>query len=391
MALAKNQINFTHRVLDRLSVPGQGKRNTFFDSQVKGLNVVVTDKGVKSFYLRKVVQGQSTRLFIGRYPDLSVENAREQANTFLNQIAKGLNPHDQRQKLKEEPTFAEMFDLFIQRHGKLNKRTYLQDQKTFDNHLKKRFGNKKLSALLRQDFQRMMVDIANEHGQYAANKTLAIARVVLNKAIEWGILHKENPASYVKSYRQKSRERFLQKDELPRFFAALNAEPNADIKDFVSLCLLTGARKSNVMAMRWDNLNLDAGEWLIPITKNGDSQNIPLVPEAIKTLKKRRVNNRAAFVFPSHSAVGHMVEPKKGWAKLLERAEIEDFRIHDLRRTMGSYQAILGVGLNVIGKSLGHKSLAATQIYARMDQDPVRQAMTQAADLMFELGKGSSN
>lgn len=168
MALAKNQLNFTHRALDRLELPSHGKRNAVFDTQVKGLNLVVTDKGVKSFYLRKVVQGQSLRILIGHYPDLSVENAREQARVLLNQIAKGKNPHEERQKQKEELTFSQMFALFVERHGKLNKRTYEQDETTFNNHLKKRFGNKKLSAITRQDFQRMMVEIANSNGQYAA-------------------------------------------------------------------------------------------------------------------------------------------------------------------------------------------------------------------------------
>lgn len=92
MAKAKNQINFTHRVLDKLPLPERGKRNTVFDSQVNGLNVVITDRGVKTFYLRKVVQGRQARLFIGRYPDLSVEKAREKANTCLSQIAEGKKP-----------------------------------------------------------------------------------------------------------------------------------------------------------------------------------------------------------------------------------------------------------------------------------------------------------
>lgn len=389
MAQAKHKINFTHRTLDSLECPPLGKRIVYFDTKVQGLNIIVTDRGRKSFYLRKVIQGQSMRLYLGVYPDLSVERAREKAHEILAQIADGKNPHEERKRLKEEPTFSEMFQLFQDRHGKRYKRTSLQDERTYQNHLKKRFGSTKLSQITRHDFQKMMSDIADVNGEYAANKTLAIARTVFNKAIEWGIFYHENPASRVKSYPQKARERFLQKEELPKFLKALNAEPNDDLRDFVWLCLFTGARKSNVMAMRWQEVSLDSGEWRIPLTKNGDSQLLPLIPDAVTLLAERR--NRQSltqiFVFPSHGKTGHMVEPKKAWRSLLRKAEIEDFRIHDLRRTMGSYQAILGIGFNIIAKSLGHKSLAATQIYARLDQDPVREAMSRAVELMKHTGK----
>lgn len=391
MALAKNKINFTHGVLNNLPIPEKGKRTVFFDQKVSGLNVIVTDKGTKSFYLRKVIHGQSTRLLIGAYPDLSVERAREKANEMLSQIADGKNPHEERQKLKQEPTFAEMFSIFQDRHGKRYKRTFKQDERTFQNHLKKRFGNKKLTMLTRHDFQKMMMDISETHGEYAANKSLAIARSILNKAIEWGIFHKENPAAFVKSHKQKARDRFLQRDEMQRFLRVVNNEENENIRDFVRLCLFTGARKSNVMSMHWLDIDMNAHEWRIPITKNGKPHIVPLIPAAVTVLEQRASTHaKRGYVFPSHSASGHMMEPKKAWKRMLEKAEIKDFRIHDLRRTMGSYQAILGISTHIIGKSLGHESLAATQIYARLDQDPIRAAMSSAADLMISLSESDN-
>src|ERR1700736_2385025 len=82
------------------------------------------------------------------------------------------------------------------------------------------------------------------------------------------------------------------------------------------------------------------------------------------------------WVFPSHGPAGHILDLKSRWASLLKRAKIENFRIHDLRRTQGSWQAAAGASLSIIGKSLGHSSTAATAVYARLDLDPVRQSMT---------------
>ena len=83
-----------------------------------------------------------------------------------------------------------------------------------------------------------------------------------------------------------------------------------------------------------------------------------------------------------------MTEPKTAWARILEAADLKDVRIHDLRRTLGSWMTAAGVSTAIVGKSLGHKSQAATAVYARLDLDPVRAAVSAAADAMFATTKG---
>ena len=89
-----------------------------------------------------------------------------------------------------------------------------------------------------------------------------------------------------------------------------------------------------------------------------------------------------------------MSNPKEAWKRLIKRANIEDLRIHDLRRTAGSYMAIQGVSPTIIGKALGHRSQAATAMYARLTQDPVRQALIKAQEALSNpkkvLRKGGS-
>jgi len=142
--------------------------------------------------------------------------------------------------------------------------------------------------------------------------------------------------------------------------------------------------------MRWQDIDLNEAIWRIPKTKNGDALNVPLTPESLTILearKKQKIVN-AIWVFPGDGKTGHLVEPKKAWAAILQNAGIEELRIHDLRRTLGSWQARQGTSTAIIGKSLGHRSQQATAIYARLDIDPVRQSMEQATAGMIDAGGG---
>jgi integrase len=158
--------------------------------------------------------------------------------------------------------------------------------------------------------------------------------------------------------------------------------------DFFLLAILTGARRSNLQAMRWQDVNLERAVWTIPKTKNGLPQTIPLPPEAVAILEHRKAEaiHRETFVFPGPGKTGHLMEPKRAWDAVLKAAGIEDLRIHDLRRTLGSWQARQGASLAIIGKSLGHRTHQATAIYARLDLDPVRQSVESATAAMFEAG-----
>jgi len=255
--------------------------------------------------------------------------------------------------------------------------------------------NKSISKITPADVRKMHSERAQKTtsedgkkvfgGKDAANRLLDRVNAVFNKAIEWGWDGK-NPAKGVKKFKTKSRERFLQPEELPKFFEALDAETNETIKDFIHISLLTGARKSNVLAMRWDEISFDRAEWRIPETKNGEALTLPLVEDGIKILKAIKKTNTGKYVFEGEGRTGHLADPRKAWVRILKRAAIEDLRLHDLRRSLGSYQAILGANSYTIGKSLGHKSQAATAIYARMNLDPVRASMEAATKMMRGVG-----
>ncbi|GHU00953.1 hypothetical protein FACS1894186_2730 [Alphaproteobacteria bacterium] len=215
---------------------------------------------------------------------------------------------------------------------------------------------------------------------------------IFNKAIEWGLPTSTNPAKGIRAFREKSRDRFLQPDELRRFFSALDGEPNSVFRDYILLSLYLGQRRGNMLAIRWADIDFTNRRLYIAETKNGEPQNVPLPPPALALLQDMRRQRGGAWVFPSRVLKNdHLKEPRKPWVALLQRAGIDNLRIHDLRRTLASYQVMTGATLPVIGKTLGQKTPAATSIYARLTLDPVLDSMTTAIDKMLGFRDSGDN
>jgi len=152
------------------------------------------------------------------------------------------------------------------------------------------------------------------------------------------------------------------------------------------MSLYSMARKSNVASMRWPEISLESAVWRIPTTKNDTPQIVPLIEEAIEILKRRYKEATGEWVFPSKtSESGHLEEPKKAMDGILQRAGIQNFTLHDLRRTMGSWMAHTGASQYIIGKALNHKNSRSTDIYARLNVDPVRESIIKASDTINQI------
>jgi integrase len=247
------------------------------------------------------------------------------------------------------------------------------------------WGKRKLSSIKHEEVDRLHKKLGQDKGKVTANIALKLLHVMYNKALnEWRIWKGENVAHGIKKFPEHSRDRFIQGDELPKFFKALAEEENDSMRDYFLLSLLTGARRANVLSMQWEDVNLERGEWRIKETKSGTPQTVTLSPEALTVLNNRKLSESTKYVFPSSSKCGHLIEPKRGWKRILERAGINDLRIHDLRRTLGSWQAKTGASLAIIGKSLNHKNQNTTAIYARLDLDPVRESVNTATSAIME-------
>jgi integrase len=406
------RINFTVAALRAIPPASPGKRVTYHDVREPGLQLRVGPTGKKQFSVfKRTKNGGPERITIGAFPDVTIEQARAKALQVRNAIAQGLNPAESLREHREEMTLGQAFDWYIEHHAvPQGLKTIDAMRGNFERYLgavpvaaAKKHGRqrvksagsvdwhkKKLSAIKPAHVAQLRASLAKESGKAAANHALKLLRSIYAQVCKAKLFKGENPAAGLGTLKIESRDRFLQKDELPRLFQALAETSDTQLRDYVLLSILTGARKSNVLAMAWADIDFDRRVWRIPDSKNGSPVLVQLPDVAMATLKQRR-NNDSEWVFPGRGKSGHMESPKKGVKSLMDRASITNLRIHDLRRTLGSWQAITGASLAIIGKSLGHKSVDATLIYARLSADPVRDSVEKATSAILAAATAVHN
>lgn len=373
---------FTERTVKAAPVPATG-RVTYRDAEERYWRLVVTSGGARSFYVAKKVNGRSEKILLGRYPDLPVEAARKAAQKTVGAIAAGGNPADKARAARSPLTVRQLFAEYMTRHARPHKRTADGDAVLFARYCGPLAGHRVAAVHLR-DVQNLHAHIGRDAGPYVANRVLSLLHVMFARALQWGFTENANPAHGVRKFREQTRHRFLEPQELPAFFEALRAEPDPIFRDFFALALFTGARRGNLLAMRWADVSFERELWVIPAesTKTGTPYFVPLIAPAIEILANRNaLADGSEFVFPGRRG-GHLVEVKGAWARVCRRAGINGLRIHDLRRTCATYQANAGASLHIVGQSLGHKNYATTMGYARIQEATVRASMERGAEAL---------
>lgn len=402
-----NKIKFTKSGIEAITPPGEG-RATYYDTMIPKLACRVTAAGSKTFYVIKRADSGMAWVKLGTFPDMTVEQARKAAEKSLGEFAKGNNPAKARREEKQKITLGQAFQNYFDQHVRprgvktgvdilATWQRFIGDMpdEPAKKHGRKRqkhpagvnWSNRKIDQIEAGEVRALHASIGATH-PIMANRVIEILSAVYGHATDMGYAG-GNPTSGVKPFKEAKRDRFIQANELPIFFTELANETSEDFKHFVLLSLLTGARRINVMSARWEDINLDSAIWRIPdtVSKNGEPMILPLGAEAVEILRARLPEDgkpASPWVFPADSASGHITPPKKRWQALLQRCGIDNLRIHDLRRSLGSWQAITGASLVIIGKSLGHKSADATMIYARLNTDPVRASVSAATSAMLE-------
>lgn len=284
--------------------------------------------------------------------------------------------------MPELTTFKELYDLYYSRHVLVKLKC---PQNTF--YWAKKHGPRWFPCQITEISKNEVQDWVDETGQRSqSSATRAVNQ--LAAIFAWGLKRgyvSQNPCIGVEKFEDTSRERFLNPAELGRLKVVLKKEPLI-IHDLVWVALLTAARKQNVLSMAWSEVDLDLKLWRIPPHKfkNGDLQVIPLEDDVLAILRRRKNNSRSLWVFPGRKN-DHIKDPRDSWDRVRRLAGLEDFWFHDLRRTTGSYMAINGESLPVIGKALGHKDPRSTAIYARLNLESIRSAF-QAVHSTFQIG-----
>ena len=390
--MATEKINFTKASIDRLTCPAGSKRATYWDSKQRNLALRVTPNGTKVFYWSRRVKGRARWIRIARVGDMKIDDVRGVASDYNGLAAKGIDPGKPGGGMVgERTTLGQLWDMYLSRHAEPHKRpaSVKMDKSYWNAHIKG-WKNRRLEAINRPD----VIDLHRKIGEKSpcsANRCVALLRKMFSLAQDWGY-EGANPASRVRFFKEESRDRFMSGHEIKRFFLALRRE-SRDYRDLWTIALLTGARKANFLSMAWSEIDLERRVWTIPASKakSGKPMDNPLAPQVMEILERRKRDVRGPYVFPSPLKAGEYIKDvRESWKRVCRRARLRDLRIHDLRRTLGSWQAAAGASLPIIARTLGHTDPSSTRVYARLDLDPIRASVENAVGAMMAAREKSA-
>ena len=366
-----------------LRAPPSGNTITW-DDIVPGFGCRVTAAGSRAFVLNYSVRGngRQRRYTIGAFPDWTVAMARARAKELRRQINEGGDPLGDIEADRSAVTMAELCDRFETEHlPKRRPGTRIDYHSILSKHIRPHFGRIKVAAVTHNDVVQLHDKITDVGHVYRANRVIAILSKMFSLAIRWG-MRADNPAKGIEKNREHSRRRYLKGEELAALTEALAAHPNKQAANVIRLLLLTGARRGEVLGMRWAELDLAAGLWSKPAssTKQNMPHEVPLSAPARQLLVEIRDSlgrrrELPEFVFPGAGQGGHIVEIKRVWRSLCKTAGLANLRLHDLRHSFASQLVSGGASLPLIGALLGHSNVQTTARYAHLFRDPQRAAV----------------
>jgi integrase len=376
------KIRFNKAIIEGLEPPEPpADRHYVYDAATPTLCICVTATGKKTFYRYGRINGEPTREKLGRWPEMTVEQARTKVARLNGQIAEGRNPAQERRTIRAMMTLGELWEFYLVTHAKPRKRSYKADEWLWGKFVANRWASRRLTEIRRADVQQLHA-IIGQGSVYNANRVRSLLLTMFNVAADGGY-EGENPVARVKPFREVKRERFFTADEVARLFKALDADANQIVADTIRFGLWTGARRGNWQSVRWDEIDFSRRVWTVPAAKAKASKPIvvPLSDQAFEVLKRRVVASE--WVFPGRWG-GHVTTPKMAWARACKAAGLTDARIHDLRRTMATFAVGAGVPLFHVAKLLGHQITVVTEaVYARSQDDALRNAADSAAAALF--------
>lgn len=384
--MSNQAFRFTDKAIK--DIKPTAKREYYHDTVEKDLLLQITPNGAKTFYIYKRMDGQPVRYKLGKTMDLSVKKAREEAIKIRGMVMSGVNPQKTRKDLRAEDTTELMFQKFMtEKKTQISGTTFKEYKRMWNKDLKPVFGNKKLSQISADSIKKFHKKF--DYKPYYANRCINFLQGMFNYFIKEGTYKGDNPTKGIKLNKEEPRVRYMESQEIERFYNAMNEIDESVSRNAILMLLYTGVRKSNVLCMKWNEVDLDSKIWLIPRTKTGKNLTIALADSAVDLLKNIKSNNPdEKYVFPSTtSASGHIVDIKRVWNTIKKKANITNLRIHDLRHTLATYMIAQGASPFVVQRALTHKSIKSTQVYVNLGVEHLRDKLNETVNTLQRIGK----
>ena len=364
------------------------KDTLFWDSELSGFGVRVHPTGRKVYVVQTRADGKAAkRVTVGRHGVITAEEARRRAALIIARIKAGEEPIPEpiEVKLAEGPTVGELAERYLDEHVavRCKPKTESLYRLVVAKHILPALGKRSALAIGHKEVTELHHALSAK--PVMANHVIDLLSRIYNLAEDRGqIPEMSNPCRLVAKNRERKRERFLTEEEFRRLGRVLDeAETCKGVSVHavaaMRLLLLTGCRKSEILNLRWDQVDLEAGELRLPDTKTGP-RTITLSPEAATVLSRIPRMPDNPFVIPGKIKGKPMRNLNDPWEIICGRAGLEDMRLHDCRHSYASRALALGESLPMIGRLLGHTQVETTARYAHLAQDSVRESAVRVSD-----------
>ena len=395
-------MKITKSVVDRFAIPKPNppatKCQVFLrDDAMRGFALRVTSGGIKTFILEKRIHGKVKRITLGRYPDLTAEQARRQAQKMLGEIATGLDPVAKAKRQRDETiTLGEVFEDYFGARRNLKEST-IHD---YRRHLKSAFDHWR-DKPLKQINKDMVVTLHGKLGEKSparANNAMRVLRAMFNFAEgeyeteEGESLFPDNPVRRLSNarswYKVPRRTSVIKDHQLKDWYQAVTSltdDGQEMVRDYLLLILFTGLRRTEAASLRWSQVDFDERSLTIVDTKNGETHVLPLTDFLSDLLTQRKAATNSLFVFPGKGKTGYLNNHNKPMAKVIERSGVT-FSLHDLRRTFITIAESLDIPAYALKRLLNHKMANdVTAGYIISDVGRLRAPMQKISDHILAL------
>ena len=340
------------------------------DTKCAGFALEVRSSGTSNYLVRLTdPRGRRREIGLGRTDIVSVAQARKRAVELKAMASLGGDPAADRDRLRAIPTFR----VFVTTRFLPHVRERLRSASDYEAMLRLRLtpalGNKPIDQIVPEDVEALRRKmIGQELSNGRVNRHLALLRRVFNLALHWGVFQGRNPAKSPGMLQEQARQLFLDEAALRRLTSVLRDEADVAAAAAITLLALTGARKNEVLAARWEHVDYEGRRLTVPRAKSGRRHEVVLSDEAIAVLRNLPREPGQTYLFPSSRRSD---QPRGGlrntWARAKAAAELPSgLRLHDLRHTFASVLINNNVPLYDIGRMLGHSQLSTTARYAHL-------------------------
>jgi integrase len=401
-------VKLTKRAVAQIAPPASGQL-LVRDAILKGFGLRITANGVRAFFVEKRIDGKVKRLTLGRFGELTSEQARKEAQKLLGKIALGMNPLAEREHARlKGVTLEQAFEDFRAARKGLKERTLYDYRRLLKNAFED-WQKRPLVAITKDQVVKRHTELGKESGEAYANLAMRFLRSIFNFAIpqyEDGFgrpLLTENPVMRLTQtrawYRSERRQTVIKVHQLAAWYEAaeaLRSDKSAfggTVADYLLTLLFTGLRRQEAAQLTWDQIDLKDKTLIIPDPKNRQPFLLPFSDYVAGIFERRRKaaeedeEAEAKYVFPGEGPKRYLIEPKKYVARVIEASSVS-FMIHDLRRTFITVAESIDIPPYAIKRMVNHKMRGdVTAGYIVADVERLRDPVQRVTDFLLKACK----